>query len=99
MPTPFTLVYSAYFNDCTRAERFAHVFSDTKGYGLSNNRDFFLVPVQQAIDAVLQAKKNDGVVVQPDDHDEPRDSNRIADDFYEQAEQYYYGRDELSPGL
>lgn len=89
VPTPFTLVYSSYFNDCTQAERFAHASLESKGYRLSANKEFFTAPVQEAINAVLEARKIDGVVVEPDE--EQPNSEDLAEELYKQAEGYFNG--------
>ena len=91
VPTPFSLIYSAYFNDCTQAEGFAHAYLESKGYRLASNREFFLAPTQEAIDAVLAARKNDGIVTESEDEAEAPDSGELASALFRQAEDYYRG--------
>lgn len=55
VPTPFVVVYQSLFQDCDRAETFVH--TRLSKYRLSENREFFQLPIYIAIDAVLEAKK------------------------------------------
>jgi len=63
MPTPFIVAYSAYVADCEGAERFVHAYREKDGHRLTANREFFAVSIQQAVDAVIEAKRNCGVGV------------------------------------
>jgi hypothetical protein len=60
VPTPFILVYHAYFASCSRAEAHVHTLLESKGHRLSSNREFFNGPVKDAIDAVIQAAAQNG---------------------------------------
>jgi tetratricopeptide (TPR) repeat protein len=55
VPTPFVVVYQSLFQDCDKAELFIHTRLDK--YRLSENREFFQLPIYLAIDTVLEAKK------------------------------------------
>lgn len=55
VPTPFIVVYERQFNDCDSAESFLHELLSIKGYRISANREFFNAPVNEVIEAVLQA--------------------------------------------
>ena len=70
VPTPFIVVYEKQFNDCDSAESFLHELLSIKGYRVSANREFFNAPVNEVIEAVLQAvayDSNDFVDVEKDD--------------------------------
>lgn len=54
VPTPFFVVYQAYFSDCHKAEIFVHTKLDK--YRVVNNREFFKVAIPLAIDIVIEAK-------------------------------------------
>lgn len=56
VPTPFVVVYDEYFEDCTLAENFVHAYLEHQGYRVSENREFFKVPLKYAISAVISAK-------------------------------------------
>lgn len=60
VPTPFVVVYSALFDDCVKTELFIHTYLEDKGFRLSKNREFFEIPVKEAIDAVILAKETFG---------------------------------------
>ena len=60
IPTPFVLVYSAYFTDCLEAEQFVHAMVERSGHRVTSNREFFYATVQDATDAVLKAKASLG---------------------------------------
>lgn len=55
VPTPFTLVYSAYFRNCHSAEEYVHTRLEQTTDRLSNNREFFVASIQDAIDVILEA--------------------------------------------
>jgi hypothetical protein len=54
VPTPFFVAYSSYFKDCNRAEIFVHTLLENSRY--ADNREFFQVSLQKAIDAIRQAE-------------------------------------------
>jgi len=56
VPTPFIVVYECYFEECSNAEKFVHTDLENKGYRVSLNREFFEIPVKDAIDSVIKAK-------------------------------------------
>lgn len=96
VPAPFILVYKEYFSDCDRAEQVIHSLLEDMGYRLTENREFFYVPVHEAIKIIQNYKNGEidsnfiektikGHTVQP-----------LAFIYLEQAEHYYYGtEDEL----
>lgn len=61
VPTPFIVVYKAYFEDCDAAESFVHAYLESKGLRVSQNREFFSVPVTSAINAVIEAQNTYGI--------------------------------------
>lgn len=54
VPTPFIVVYQAYFNDCDKAEMFVH--TKLERYRVANNREFFQVAIHVAVDSIIEAK-------------------------------------------
>jgi len=64
VPTPFFVAYSSYFNDCNAAEIFTHTRLENNR--LAQNKEFFRVSVQQAIDAVREAENTLGVIPEHD---------------------------------
>jgi cold shock CspA family protein len=57
VPTPFILVFQAYFADCIRAEQYVHTLLESKSYRVTSNREFFVVPVPEAVRAIQQAER------------------------------------------
>ena len=52
VPTPFVVVFYKPFNDCDTAELTIHNYLEGQGYRISDNREFFNIPVNEAIDVV-----------------------------------------------
>jgi len=57
VPTPFVVVYHAYFSDCGAAEAYVHAALESKNFRVSSNREFFSGPVAEAVRAVVQAEQ------------------------------------------
>lgn len=100
VPTPFYVAFQSYFQDCTRAEEFVH--ARLAHYRVANNREFFRVPLRQAIDAILEAErtlqKTVSQNVEPSNtgDDASLDELSLASDepwqaCYDEAEAYYNG--------
>jgi len=60
VPTPFVVVYESYFKSCTKAEKFVHTHLESRGFRVSVNREFFEIPIKEAIDAVIMANTHFG---------------------------------------
>lgn len=58
VPTPFDLIFKEYFQDCSQAENIIHNLLEEKGYRVSSNREFFNIPVPNAIDVIINIKDN-----------------------------------------
>ncbi|MCM3226627.1 GIY-YIG nuclease family protein [Terribacillus saccharophilus] len=56
VPTPFTLIYKEKFNDCDKAEKSIHERLELMGKRLTRNREFFTVPVYEAIKIVQEVQ-------------------------------------------
>lgn len=109
VPTPFVVVYQAYFSDCDKAEIFVHTILDK--YRVANNREFFKVAIPTAIDSVIEAKnyfaqsQNGlailGITQNAGDGDFlgrlAIDENEPTDpgkEFFDLGDAYYYGLDD-----
>ncbi len=57
VPTPFTVAFDAYFNDCTLAEDYIHNKLESNGYRLSNNKEFFQAPLKEVIKVITEAEQ------------------------------------------
>jgi cold shock CspA family protein len=58
VPTPFVVVYEAFFEDCSRAEEHVHARLESQGYRVSESREFFSAPVKVALQAIQDAEKH-----------------------------------------
>jgi len=56
VPTPFFVAYDSFFEDCVGAEQFIHATLELKGYRLTNNKEFFNCPPNEAIKTVVEAQ-------------------------------------------
>lgn len=57
VPTPFIVVFDAYFEDCSAAEVFVHTWLEGRNNRVSSNREFFSAPVNEAVKAVIEAQR------------------------------------------
>ena len=55
VPTPFIVVYKAFFQDCASAEAFVHTQLIDKR--LSSNKEFFRTTTTDAVNAIIQAER------------------------------------------
>jgi hypothetical protein len=57
VPTPFIVAFDAYFDDCSRAEQYVHAVLEQRGYRTADNREFFSVPLGDAVRIILDAER------------------------------------------
>ncbi len=89
VPTPFIVVYQCYFESCSAAETFVHTYLESKGYRVSKNREFFEIPSQIAVEAVIQASNHFGnfsADITTDVDDMEISTSEIDDDFLNDLE-------------
>ncbi len=55
VPVPFIVVYEQLFEDCHAAEAFVHGVLAQSGFRISDNREFFNVPANVAVRAIIKA--------------------------------------------
>lgn len=80
LPTPFIVVYEQMFDDCSAAESFVHTYLATKGFRVSDNREFFSSPVNDVVRAIALAPGSiDGNSIQSS-------ANELMIDFFDQHE-------------
>lgn len=93
VPTPFVVAYESCFINCSKAELFVHDYLGKHGYRVSNNREFFELPIKDAIDAIIMASNTleqcTSLEKINSEHDE--ENREPWSDFVEQAECYEYG--------
>ncbi|GAB6552628.1 hypothetical protein bcgnr5378_05800 [Bacillus cereus] len=102
VPNQFILVYKEHFNDCVLAEKMVHEILEGKGYRVAQNREFFSVPIPEAINVVQEVKKyllenktensdvtNTSVAAAP-----PNDIEELIIGLLQTAKDHYYGTDD-----
>lgn len=89
--TPFIVAYKRMFNDCHVAEKTIHKILTNKGVRVSNSREFFRLPISDAIDTIL----NIADISTPTNDNESTIINDSAEDedpmYYTLAMNYYLG--------
>jgi hypothetical protein len=105
--TPFYVAFNIYVPDCHSAEEFVHAILEHKGFRNTANREFFQMPLSQAIEVLLLAQKELEETGGEHGRHESKDSeNRTSEDsavediecekhpgreVFEQAIRIYYG--------
>ncbi|MEN9573892.1 MAG: hypothetical protein RL514_1747 [Verrucomicrobiota bacterium] len=56
--TPFYVAFSIVVSDCNGAEEFVHAYLEQSGFRTSPSREFFQVPLKQAIEALLLTERH-----------------------------------------
>jgi len=84
VPTPFIVVYSCYFENCSKVESFVHKYLESEGFRVSSKREFFEIPIKDAIDSVMKAKENFGEFkkINSDDLEEFKENFELEDNDY-----------------
>lgn len=65
VPTSFFVAYQEAVSDCDAAERYVHALLGQKGFRVAENREFFDVPLKDAILALQEASQIFGVSATP----------------------------------
>ena len=105
--TPFYVAFNIYVPDCHSAEEFVHAILEHKGFRNTPNREFFQMPLSQAIEVLLLAQKEleeTGVEEVPQESDDSENGASKGDELedaevekhpgrevFEQAIRIYYG--------
>ena len=105
VPTPFQLVYYSCFDDCAKAELYIHTLLEQRGLRVAKNREYFNIPIKEAIDTIIDARNQLDFAVgdnlsadfnMEDDFLSELSINRLRpwEEVWEMAEAYYYGLEE-----
>jgi hypothetical protein len=99
VPTPFILVYKELFSDCDQAEKLIHRLLEEKNFRLSKGREFFSIPVYEAINVIMEIKNNNHFSTNESLQENTINNygyqyEQVAQDLVEEAESYYYGYDD-----
>ena len=57
VPTEFIVAFDIYVSDCSKAEEYLHALLESKGYRLTENKEFFNVPLKEVIKLMLQVQE------------------------------------------
>jgi len=95
-PTPFIVVYKTYFTDCVKAESYVHSILEEQGHRVSNNREFFSITTEEAINAVIAAGAADKNSTIESDLQINTENNEedLAASFFDEAEHFFFGIDD-----
>lgn len=96
IPTPFIVAFDEQFEDCDYAESFMHTLLENQGYRVAGNREFFNIPLKDAIRSLIEAKNaistlpssNAVAQAQPSNQEQTKEAWR---DVLEQANAFMYG--------
>lgn len=89
VPTPCILIYRRFFENCLVAENKMHsLLSD---YRLSNNREFFKIPVYEAIDALISLEDGSSGLPSKSDNDKKTKVSSLDEDLIVHAKNMFYG--------
>jgi len=58
VPEKFMVAYQEFFSDCTAAEKYLHTMLEDKGLRISDNREFFELPLNEVVKMISQIPKN-----------------------------------------
>jgi len=102
VPTPFVVVYESYFVSCSEAEDFVHTSLGAKGYRVSENREFFEIPIKVAIDVLMEASNHFGKCSKEGNNSSPIVDSEIisennSDSFFDNLELGSYVEPRIEP--
>jgi len=105
--TPFYVAFNIFVSDCHSAEEFVHAVLEHKGFRNTVNREFFQMPLRQAIEVLMLAEKELQKAAgedAPQEQEGPEDGTTEADEtddvevekhpgqeIFDQAIKIYYG--------
>jgi len=92
IPTPFIVAYESYVSNCDEAERFVHAVLEQRFCRVADNREFFQVPVPEAVRAVIHAENIFGIEVPlPSGESDVEGQAEPWREMMEQGYNYYLG--------
>ena len=94
IPTPFIVAYEIFVSDCTQAEEYLHTLLGTKGYRISQNREFFDISLKELIPIMIEVQKKYPANIENDAKNKIEDfeeTSNPGNDLYSEAMKYYNG--------
>jgi hypothetical protein len=105
--TPFYVAFNIFVSDCHSAEEFVHAVLEHKGFRNTANREFFQMPLRQAIEVLMLAeqelqntagqgaphgpRESDKVTHEADEVEEVEVEMHPGREVFDQAIKIYYG--------
>lgn len=87
--TPFIVVYKRLFNNCHLAESLIHNYLTEQGYRIKDTLDFFSIPINEAINLIVNLNDNDDIEYQ--EGQQISDNEDLKDTYYNRALDYEFG--------
>ena len=94
VPTPFIVAYEIFVSDCTQAEKYLHTLLETKGYRISQNREFFNIQLKELIPIMIEVQKKYPANIGNNTNNNIEDFNETNDpgnELLSEAMKYYNG--------
>jgi hypothetical protein len=93
VPTPFTLIYSDFYDDVKAAEMYVHAFFEIKGRRVASNREFFQVEIEDAIKCLLNTpgRCDPRETTGSDEEQSDSETSTLGEELYAQAWQHLIG--------
>ena len=94
--TPFYVAFNIFVSDCHSAEEFVHAVLEHKGFRNTANREFFQIPLRQAIEVLMLAEQELQKTAGEGAPQGPRDSDKVtpeADEAEEVEAEMHPGRE------
>ncbi len=98
VPTPFMVAFDEQFDDCDLAEQYIHTLLQQRGYRVADNREFFNMPLKDAVRVLLEAKSTLSAqkaqlmeTATTENFSKSEQHSEPWQDVFEQAEAYRYG--------
>ncbi len=100
VPTPFIVGFSIHVSDCGGAERYAHQALASRGFRLSDNREFFRATLNDVVSVLIDCQERfvdgAGFVANPaelqSDDDAVESVRSLSDRLTREGVQAYFGR-------
>lgn len=87
--TPFIVVYKRSFKNCHNAESLIHSYLTENGYRVNASREFFCIPIDEAINLILSLPDDDVPYVEQ--NQEETKGEDLKEVYYNEGRDYEFG--------
>lgn len=94
--SPFIVAYEIYVSDCTKAEVYLHTIMEERDYRISDNREFFNIPLDKLIPIMIDVKSifhTEDNNIEINNKEGSQFSSNIGKDKFHEAMKCYNGDD------